>query len=259
MKNHDLAIVVLSCDKFSSLWPLFFKRFEKYFSYELAEIYLLSNHADFVQEKKQLINVRCIGEDLSWSSNLRKLLGTLHEENVLLFMDDAPLSKSVDIEKFKAIYDEFTKKDMQYINLKASPSPNRNVGKDFGEIVPGTGYRTAIVPSLWKKSTLLSLLKDDENAWQFEIYGSDRSKEYNRFFSVNSPAFEFDHIVIKGKIDRRVYSRLKAKGEHHNLNFPVMNRWEYFEELARRLRAKLVRRLVPTLFVSRVRALKYKK
>ena len=258
MKNDDFAIVVLSCDKFSSLWPLFFKRFEENFSSKLAQVYLLSNYADFIPEKNQRINVRCIGEDLSWSSNLRKLLETLSEENVLLFMDDAPLSKAVDIEKFKAIYDEFLNKDMQYMNLKASPAPNRNIGKDFGEIASGTAYRTAVVPTLWKKNTLLELLRDDENAWQFEIFGSQRSNCHEGFFSVNKSLFQFDHIIIKGKIDRGVYRKLEKQNEHHNINFPIMTKWEYLDELVRRFRSRFAKKVVPEFITSYYRKRKYK-
>ena len=257
MENEDLAIIVLSCDKFSSLWPLFFKRYEQYFCHDFANVYLLSNHADFRQEGEQRIGVRRVGEDVSWSSNLRRMLETVNEDNLLLLMDDAPFSNLVDINRFRVIYERFKSRAMDYINLKASPAPNKNVDDELGELVPGTGYRAALVPSLWKKATLLRLLKDDESAWQFEVYGSTRSDAFDGFYSVNRPLFEFDHIVIKGKIDRRVFSKLMLAGEHEGLDFPVMTQSEFIIERVARIRSKLINCVLPNSVKSQLRRMKY--
>lgn len=240
MTNNELAVVVLSCDKFSSLWPLFFKRLDRNFPTNCAKVYLLSNHIDLNVKSDHAVEVVCVGDDISWSANLRKLLIGISEPNVLLLMDDAPLSQVVEVEEFQHFYSSFIEHKMNYLNLKASPAPNKNIGKDFGEIVTGTNYRTALVPSLWKKCILLQLFKEDESAWQFEIYGSQRSSCYDRFFSVNQPIIQFDHIIIQGKMDRGVYRKLKKKNELYNINFPIMTHWEYFNELMRRNIKKLV-------------------
>ena len=222
MRNNDLAVVVLSCDKFSSLWPLFFKRFDKYFPDNCAKVYLLSNYIDLTVESSNSVKVVCVGKDISWSANLRKLLSGISEQNVLLLMDDAPLSQAIEIEEFQFFYNSFIEHKMNYFNLKASPKPSRNIGTHFGEIRPSTAYRTAVVPSLWRKDILLDLLKDNENAWQFEVYGSKRSKRYEGFYAVRKPFIAFDHIVIKGKIDRSIFTKLKNNDEHLGIDFPVM-------------------------------------
>lgn len=261
MKNKDLAIIVLSCDKFSSLWPLFFSRLNKFFPADIdipVKLYLLSNFCEFKSDCNLEINLIKTGEDISWSCNLRKLLSSVDEENILFFMDDGLLSAPVDKKRFINIYKEFLDKEMNYINLKSSPPANTNLGNYFGELSPGTHYRTSIVPSIWKKSILLKLLRDEENAWQFEIFGSRRSDLYENFFSINEPIFKFDHVVIKGKIDRAIYKKLKLNEEHHELNFPIMTRWEYFLDLSKRLRSFLVKKFVPNFIISSYRTIKYK-
>lgn len=257
MENEDLAIIVLSCDRFSSLWPLFFKRYEQYFCYDFANVYLLSNHLDFKQEGKQRVAVRGVGEDVSWSSNLRRMLETINEPNLLLLMDDAPFSSSVELNRFRVIYAQFKSRAMNYINLKASPSPDKSVNDEFGELAPGTGYRAALVPSLWKKTTLLRLLKDDESAWQFEVHGSARSNVFGGFYSINHALFEFDHIVIKGKIDRRVFRKLMHAGEHKGLDFPVMTYSEFVIERIGRIRSKVINCVLPNAIKSQLRRIKY--
>ena len=103
------------------------------------------------------------------------------------------------------------------------------------------------------------MLKDNENAWQFEVFGSERSVEYVGFYAVKKPLFSFDHIVVKGKIDRGVYAKLKARDEHLNLDFPVMNQWEYLNDLITRLRSAVIKRFLPKSFIAAVRRLKYQR
>lgn len=257
MTNNDLAVVVLSCDKFSSLWALFFKRLDRNFPTNFAKVYLLSNHIDLDVKSDHALEVVCVGDDISWSANLRKLLIGISEPNVLLLMDDAPLSQVVEVEEFQHFYSSFIEHKMNYLNLKASPAPNSNIGDYFGEILPSTCYRTAVIPSFWRKDILLYLLKDDENAWQFEINGSTRSERYQGFYSVKKPVLSFDHIVIKGKVDRGIFKKLKNNDEHIGIDFPVMSVWEYFKEKMSKVRAQIVRRMVPDFITSAYRKIKY--
>ena len=204
-----------------------------------------------------LINVVCVGSDISWSANLKKLLNMINEQNVLLLMDDAPLSKTVNKDDFNYYYDCFIKHQMNYLNLKGTPAPDVNIGNKFGQIRPSTGYRTAVVPNIWKKSVLLELLKIDENAWQFEINGSRRSKNYHAFFSVQQPVIEFDHIIIKGKIDRNIYKKLRANNEHLKLDFPVMSVGESYLEKINVIRSRILRAIIPNNILSFLRTIKY--
>ena len=258
MRNNDLAIVVLSCDKFSSLWPLFFKRLDKNFPINCAKVYLLSNYVDLKVKSSHLVHVVCVGKDISWSANLRKLLIGISEPNVLLLMDDAPLSEAIETEDFQFFYSSFIEHKMNYLNLKASPAPNRDVGRHYGEIRPTTGYRTAVIPSFWRKDILLDLLKDDESAWQFEVYGSKRSERYQGFFSVRKPLIVFDHIVIKGKIDRSIYTKLKNNDELLGIDFPVMSLSEHVREKASGARSLALNHLLPDQILAVLRKIKYR-
>lgn len=259
MKNKELAIVVLSCDKFSTLWPLFFDRFNKFFPDIGAKVYLLSNFKNLEFKTDTQINLIKTGEDISWSYNLEKLLISLEEEKVMFLMDDGLLSNHVNKAKFENIYKEFLNKDMDYLNLKSSLFADKNLDSLFRELPPGTSYRAAIAPALWKKHVLLDILNNKENAWQFEIFGSQRSNIYNRFYSLNESLFKFDHLVIKGKIDRSIYKQLKLNGEHSEFDLPVMTYLDYLTDKLRYYRSMFVKKFIPIFMVSSYRALKYKK
>lgn len=258
MGKPELAVVVLSCDKFSSLWPLFFSRFDKFFPECSFPKYLISNSKDFESSSSSNLRVIKVGEDISWSSNLSTALSFVGEQYVLLLMDDAPFSQRVDGDALLNILSKFKEENMDYINLKSSPAPNVEVGRDYGRLAPETAYRTSIVPSIWKKSTLLRLLDVSENAWQFEIFGSNRSKAYDSFFSVTRPFFYFDHIIIKGKIVRDVYFKLKRSGEHRNIDFPIMTRMEFIQEVLWARSALVLKKVLPASAVRAYRSIKYK-
>tara|TARA_B100000900_G_C20578494_1_gene716385 strand:+ start:457 stop:1242 length:786 start_codon:yes stop_codon:yes gene_type:complete len=259
MRNKELAIVILSCDKFSSLWPLFFKRLNQYFPKSNNRFYLLSNNLKYEVDTHHLVKVICVGNDTSWSDNLSKLLVQINEENVLLLMEDGPLAKNVNLEKLNFYHDVFIKNNMNYLNLKASPKPDKNINPDFGEISPFKGYRTALVPSLWKKSILLSLLKKGESAWEFEVLGSERSSSYENFFSLNKPLFTLDHIIVKGKIERKIFKKLKFKNEHLDIEFPVMSKWESLKDYFLGWRSLLLSFLIPDFILLYLRKIRYSK
>jgi hypothetical protein len=253
MMNKDLAIIVLSCDKFSSLWPLFFKRLDHHFPIGFAKFYLLSNHLDYEVAGKHPVEVVCVGDDVSWSDNLSKLLSDIRENNVLLLIEDGPFSMPVDIAKLEFFYQMFLDKDMNYLNLKATPLPDENVGDFVGQISSSKGYRTALVPSIWKKETLRNLLIGGESAWEFEVYGSERSKDLDLFFAVKKPIFSFDHIVVKGKVDRRAYRNLEKTNEHVNIDFPLMSLSDYTKLRAAEVRSYLARRVIPAQILQYIR------
>jgi hypothetical protein len=59
---------------------------------------------------------------------------------------------------------------------------------------------------------LISVLKEGETAWDFEIEGSHRSNAYDGFYSSLDPCFEFSNGIIKGKWDPRALAALHRLG-----------------------------------------------
>ena len=90
--------------------------------------------------------------------------------------------------------------------------PTRKYNDLFGIIDKGSLYRPTCVYSLWKISVLEDLLIRDENAWEFERYGSIRSDKYDQFFMVYQNFFKMSNTVVKGKWIRSEYKKLKKLG-----------------------------------------------
>ena len=101
-----VAVVVISCDKFSDLWNSYFKLFWQNWDDCPFQVYLLSNKLKFEHSKVFSIQV---GEDISWSDNLRSLLGNIKEEIVLLLLEDAFIIDKVNNIKMLNMIDYFYK------------------------------------------------------------------------------------------------------------------------------------------------------
>ncbi len=249
MKNK-LAILVLSCDRYASLWPLFFDRFEKFWPDCKYPVFLLANELNFQRDGVKTIN---IGPDKDWTSNLMCALESIDAENVLLMLDDAPLAAKVNSNKFSDLISIFESEKFNYINCKASPLPkSKTKFDDIGELPPGSNYRAALVPCIWRVSILKEIARIGESAWQFEIRGTKRSDQHNGFFSLWAPFFQITHIIIKGKIDRRAYSELIQNRELDGINFKVMSKIEYFMLRAQESRSFFIN-LIPYDFRRNLR------
>lgn len=207
--SQDLAVLVISCDKFSSWWDLFFNRMKKFWPDCSFNAYLLTNKKPY--ERKDVTTIS-VGEDRDWSSNLLVALESIEEEYLLLMLEDSPFDYKVDNYAFLSLIEQAKGQRFNYLNLKASPRPV-DIKEGLGKYPAGMMYRTALIPCVWKKSVLKELLVPGESAWQFEIRGSSRSNRFDAFFATSKPVFQLLHCVIKGAIDRRAYKTLKETGE----------------------------------------------
>lgn len=239
----DLGVLVLSCDRYRGLWDLFFTRWERFWPECPYPVYLLSNQIDYDRTGVSTVKT---GKDLDWSSNLLNVLDRLPQDNLLLMMEDAPLDAPVDGLAFERMYKRFQNEGLNYLNLKASPAPNGVCDIEMGELLPGSLYRTALIPCIWKKDVLKKLAIRGETAWHFEILGSERSDHIPKFWSTKSPSFSFLHCIVRGKLDRRAARILMENGELQSLGFPIMTLREQISLRLRELRSRIFTILIPS-------------
>jgi hypothetical protein len=223
--EKKLAVVVISCDNYSSLWDIFFSRFQKFWPDCPYEKYLVTNFKKFDYYGVNCVNV---GEDRDWSSNLLNALTFIPETNLLLFLEDSPLNSVVNQSMFESVYEEFVSRDMDFLNLKNDPKFT-SYFSGISRIPEKSFYRATVVINLWSKCVFQNLLKAGESAWEFEIAGTQRSDLYPNFYSLNRCFFDYIHIVYKRKIMYDTAKILKLSGELKILEFPVQNRCEYIK------------------------------
>lgn len=204
----DLMVFVSSCDKYQATWGPFCHGFKRYWPECPWPVRILTNFRD-----PPCFRPIKVGFELSWSDAMRKGLERLDSEIVLFLADDYWLVEQVDTESLLQFARIVAQGQADYILLcsgsntkkcDSPPDPRLFVFADDSK------YRTALQASLWRVSTFLELLRDDETPWQFEVAGSRRSEVLvNRFLGIEEHRYirytetclpEYDQgPVVKGK------------------------------------------------------------
>lgn len=219
--NKTFAILIPSCDKYSDMWnPLIENLFKMCPDFNL-KIYLVSNFKKFDHKKVTVINV---GEDISWSSNVKIALAHIEEKYIFMLIDDLFFNKPFKIELLKKYFTIIQEMDMDYFRF--NPTPKATIKTPIYQVNKcecDDYYRTSTVMSVWRKSVLLETLNAKENAWEFEYYGSNRSQKYSKWYASNSWILPFDNLVIKGLIEPQAYKSVNSRGIELSSDRPVMS------------------------------------
>ena len=242
--SNKIALIVLSCDAYSDLWPIFINQFEINWRDCPYDKYISTNHLNSGSNSFQDLK---IGEDKSWSDGVRKALTQLKDkyEYALITLEDSVLVEKVDNNKFNEILTEFVKLNGNYLKFIKKPSPTNRFNSYFGEIKPGSLYRPTCVYALWKIETLLSLLDENENAWEFERFGSIRSDKYPGFYVVYEDFFKILNTIVKGKWVPSELKRLRRIGIHPQLERQILSNMSAFNLKFKTLIFKIFTTIIP--------------
>lgn len=251
-----LAVLVNSCDGFADCWPAFFELFERYGGeLKKAPIYLNTERKRFSWPGLN-IHPTCVwptSEPMrpTWSACLRKAIESISEPYILYFQEDYFLTLPVDDEAiFHGLFQLDSNPEVGVVYLgRFGPlyTRSRTYNDLLIEVVPPSRYLVSTQCGIWRKEFLLSLLREWENAWQFEIFASRRARGTGRKFLAASPEVisrrpPIDYVytgIIKGRWKSDCVS-LFAK---EKINVDFTSRGMYSEPHALKRRMELIRRL----------------
>jgi len=206
LSEDRIAVFVASCDAYSDLWPPFFNLFDKYWPDCRFRKYLLCNEK--VPRLKDVIPLN-IGTDVDWTSNVKKGLGGVEEEFVIFFVEDLFLTAKVDTGSLVQAVQVFQALGGNSLKLVPTVQADRRCNEFFGESSAGSPYRVSTVATVWRKSALLDILLEGENAWQFEVFGTQRAVGYSGFYCAHRAHFRLYNAVIKGRFRRHALARVQ--------------------------------------------------
>lgn len=201
---YNTSFLIPSCDKYSDLWKPFFSLFWRYWQSDLFPVFLGANNLRYADDRVKTIRV---GNDQGWSDGLLKMLEVIDTRYVILMLDDFFLRSVVNGNQILQCIRATVDMDGHMLRLVPRPRPDHPVS-DFsfiGSIGNASPYRVSTQGAIWKKKTLQNLLDRNESIWEFEINGTERSREIqNGFYSVWKPVLTYHHHVIeRGKWFRR--------------------------------------------------------
>lgn len=195
MKDQQLAILILSCDKYADIWPTFLQQFKRYFPAEGYTIYLGSNRIPC--DAEGVIPILS-GEDPDWSTSLKKILAQIKEPKLFVILEDLLLASPIDMEGFQSALTYMLEKNARHVKYWAIPmalDPTEN--PKIGIYPKGAPYR-ATVCGFWDREYLVNLLIEGENPWNFEILGSYRTSYSDGFYGLTRPLCDYRNMIEKG-------------------------------------------------------------
>jgi hypothetical protein len=210
--DDRLSIYVSSFDDYADIWPVFFTRFFKYWPDCPFPIYL--GAVKRVHEDPRVLPLHA-EDHKNWSSRAVEHLQQIQRPYVLMMLEDFMLDRPVDsalLGRLVTLMDRF---DLHAIRLYPEPPPAQAMPG-----VPLIGFqgqgqlnRTSTHATIWRRESLLELIRPGESLWEFEINGSIRSNRFaGGICGCWAPALHYVMAIGKGRWFRRALRDLARDG-----------------------------------------------
>lgn len=212
MNDKNKAVLVVSCDKYSDLWPVFFELKRRKWADCPYRTYLGSNNRNSGEDGVTDI---LIGEDLSWADNVRNMLDHIEEDYVIMLLDDFFIDRVIDTQRVRALADYMEEKGFDSLRMEPSPGPVRlcNRKLNVGKTKPGYPFYVSTQPAIWKKNSLRNLLKPGYSAWDFELKNTiDADNLGCSFAGTKDYVFHHKNGVERGKYYSSTVDFLNSEG-----------------------------------------------
>ena len=216
-----IAVLMPSCDRYASLWPLSWAAIERFWVPRPEALYVVGNRQAWQHTGVRQI---LVGDDVSWSDNLLLALQQVPQDYVFLALDDLVMTPGVDAARMNAALARAVREGWDYLRVNPLPPPAAAGPDGLGRCAPGEAYRSATVWSLWRKAVLQQVLMPGENAWQFEKTGSARTDRFGQWWASAHRNVPYVNLITAGRADPVALARLQAAGfDTAGLDFPAMN------------------------------------
>ncbi|MBQ8291233.1 MAG: hypothetical protein IJX88_01810 [Clostridia bacterium] len=173
--NNDCSILLLTCDNYVDVAQQNIRLIEKFWNNRPFGIFVGTEKKGFDCEGEG-INILYSNES-QWSKRVRQYLEVIPTEYVLVMLDDFFVEQEVDNDRIISILEQMK------INKNIASTLLIPTKKKKGKIINGLlerkrnqRYLMTWQIGIWKKEDLLFLMRDNENPWESEIFGSLRAR-----------------------------------------------------------------------------------
>lgn len=242
-RKRDIAVLVLSCDRYRDLWQPYFELFFRFWPDVPFRVVLLANEADFEHPRVDVVRS---GPDAGWAPSLRRGLEQLTESHVLTLVEDAFFAAPVEAREIEKTVRWAVANGATACRMRPQPPADLPTNEEgIGRVSEGMLYRTSLFATLWRRDKLIELLPDEQSAWSFELDGHLATAHDPAYFATYKNLFPYIHGVEKGVWHRSAVSALGRLCVGVDTNARrVMSRVETAQWHLRQIRGRLLR-LVP--------------
>ncbi len=198
-----MTMLILSCEKFSDLWDGHVKLLNQNWPDREMETYIVTDAP--TQKKLPGVQIIDAGIDTEWSDRLLFALMQVKTDFVFITLDDYYLINRVNSSQIEELLSLMVSKQYDYIRLFRRPDNAQ--GKEIPgfpkvyEVDTSLDYSVNLYSGIWRKTFLVSTIREPKNAWEFEVSLPGCAREYNAKCAVSRrKEFEILDVVRKGKL-----------------------------------------------------------
>ena len=202
-----MVILINSTDSFADAWPAFFRLFSIYWPDCPYRLVLNTETAEFEHSSLNIASLAHMNKK-SWSSSLIEALRSISDDYVLYLQEDYFLRSKTNTRQVQDALDWLIMEDLDCVQLThigsvfMNQTSNRRVPKD-------SNYFVSTQAAIWRKDSLLKILRPWETGWNFEHFGSLRARnlsmEFGHIDRTLSPVLNYVNTgIVKGKWNKDV-------------------------------------------------------
>ncbi|WP_295913165.1 hypothetical protein [uncultured Alistipes sp.] len=234
------SILINTCDKFNDCWNPFFKLWSIYWKDCSGKIYLNTEYQNFSYPGIDITSTKvCQNHNISlnkratWSQCLKWALETMDTDIVLYMQEDYFLKDTVKnefVERYVYLMLEHPNIKCIHLTDQAVHTSTPSTYENLDNVPYHQRYRVSCQTALWRKDELLNLIRDYENAWEFEEFGSDRSKVMKQEYLAVSKQwvqlnrFEIIPYIFTGIVQSKWLDEVVPLFEKHDIKVNYQQR-----------------------------------
>ncbi len=194
----DVAVLVLSCDKYSWLWEGWYRQWAHHWKVRAVSVFFATETKPLPDHWENITPIY-VGAGHTWSTCLLRALAKVPHETIFFSLEDYWPTQDMHQGLWDALYGEF--KDKGVLCLRCShEAPYYKLQRD-GVFKQDSGYLVSCQTSFWDRLFLASCAEKDESPWEFEINGTKRIRDHGLAHLV---AFHYlpwyTHVCVRGKL-----------------------------------------------------------
>jgi hypothetical protein len=205
MAASKTPILICSCSATYDIAIHTLASFRKHFNNSAFQIYLGANNNQVNIDWPEQLVIRV--PQTNWKNETIEQIKELNircpGDDLILYLDDFILTKTVNEDALKNFVSIFKLKKMAYLRLSPFESSFAyrayarliNLRKFFFIVPHNHPYYSSLQVAIWSRSYLISLLGKCQNIWNFENLHSPITTH----FCSTETIFKYKHIVEKGK------------------------------------------------------------